>query len=316
MSLLDILGQFADAQGEYESQAPVSGLLGDWLKASAARAKKYATTPTGLLGDVAQSLEEQLPLGAINPITGAVDKAKLSQWVDAAPGMAGIMQVTKTPTGSLITEFDRRHQIAQQNAALPKEQGGLGLPPNNTAMDRAKALGFEDGWAHGSPSNNIKRFNGSSFGAEGRGTYATDYFPEASTYSGLKEGATNYPIMVKRDKTLTAGVGEKSPYNLLNAETDDALSAALKSGGYESITATQPPTADWLIKAGSIPMPERRHFVTENPSNIRSRFAAFDPMRVNDADLLGAASPEFLSALSILTGGGLLGYGAYKSGEK
>jgi hypothetical protein len=33
--------------------------------------------------------------------------------------------------------------LAQQRAALPVSQGGLGLPANNTAMDRARAMGFE-----------------------------------------------------------------------------------------------------------------------------------------------------------------------------
>ena len=40
------------------------------------------------------------------------------------------------------TEFSKAHKIAQANAALPIEQGGLGLLPDNTAMDRAKAMGF------------------------------------------------------------------------------------------------------------------------------------------------------------------------------
>lgn len=38
------------------------------------------------------------------------------------------------------TEFELAHELAQRNAALPIEQGGLGLPPNNTAMDRARAM--------------------------------------------------------------------------------------------------------------------------------------------------------------------------------
>lgn len=33
--------------------------------------------------------------------------------------------------------------VAQKNAALPIEEGGLGLPPNNTNRDRAKAMGFD-----------------------------------------------------------------------------------------------------------------------------------------------------------------------------
>lgn len=41
------------------------------------------------------------------------------------------------------TEFEIAHDIARKNAALPIEQGGLGLPADNTAMDRAKAMGFD-----------------------------------------------------------------------------------------------------------------------------------------------------------------------------
>lgn len=50
-------------------------------------------------------------------------------------GAAGV----QTP----LTEFEQAHLIAQRNAALPVSEGGLGLPPDNTAMDRAKALGFD-----------------------------------------------------------------------------------------------------------------------------------------------------------------------------
>jgi hypothetical protein len=41
-----------------------------------------------------------------------------------------------------------------------------------------------------------------------------------------------------------------------------------------------------------------------NPDQIRSRFAAFDPMRRNEADLLGNADPRLLGGIA---GGGLLG---------
>ena len=39
------------------------------------------------------------------------------------------------------TAFEVAHEVAQKNAALPVSKGGLGLPPNNTAMDRARAMG-------------------------------------------------------------------------------------------------------------------------------------------------------------------------------
>ena len=41
-----------------------------------------------------------------------------------------------------LTKYEEAHKIAQRNAALPIEKGGLGLSPDNTAKDRAKAMGF------------------------------------------------------------------------------------------------------------------------------------------------------------------------------
>ena len=42
-----------------------------------------------------------------------------------------------------LTEFEQAHLTAQRNAALPVNQGGLGLSADNSAMDRARAMGFD-----------------------------------------------------------------------------------------------------------------------------------------------------------------------------
>jgi len=42
------------------------------------------------------------------------------------------------------TPYELAHAEAQRVAALPVEQGGLGLPPDNTAMDRARAMGYKN----------------------------------------------------------------------------------------------------------------------------------------------------------------------------
>ena len=39
-------------------------------------------------------------------------------------------------------------------------------------------------------------------------------------------------------------------------------------------------------------------YVFPDPTVLRSRFAAFDPARVNEADLLGRADPKLLAALA------------------
>ena len=41
------------------------------------------------------------------------------------------------------TRYELAHAEAQRVAALPVEQGGLGLPANNTAMDRARAMDYD-----------------------------------------------------------------------------------------------------------------------------------------------------------------------------
>jgi hypothetical protein len=45
----------------------------------------------------------------------------------------------------------------------------------------------------------------------------------------------------------------------------------------------------------------------QDPSMIRSRFAAFDPARRNEADLLGAADPRLLALLAAASGGAAYG---------
>jgi len=65
------------------------------------------------------------------------------------------------------TNFERAHEIAQRNAAKPVSEGGLGLPADNTAMDRAKAMGFIPAY-HGT-TGDVKQFaknlRGSATGA-------------------------------------------------------------------------------------------------------------------------------------------------------
>lgn len=64
------------------------------------------------------------------------DRAAFERQMAEVPNLGGVMKVS----GAMRT--------AQRNAALPVEQGGLGLPPTNTAADRANALGYTD-YYHG-----------------------------------------------------------------------------------------------------------------------------------------------------------------------
>jgi hypothetical protein len=273
---------------------------------------------------------------------------------DVLMGFAG----TTTPVRGL-TKFEQAHQVAQRNAALPVEQGGLGLPPNNTAMDRAKAMGFDDGWKHGSPNPTIKSFDpsisikrGDDFGPA---TFATKSGDNASGYSLNWQEYASHPgkaaIEVKRQEILDrflkakqAG-NEKSAASIrqeLNTLRDgdefysDFLNYKLPSDGstvyplmiqaegmplvsgggknFRSVHPTEIPRARSSGSSGvlisDVADNSGRFSGTSdiaavfNPDQIRSRFAAFDPMRRNEADLLGNADPRLLGGIA---GGGLLG---------
>jgi len=190
---------------------------------------------------------------------------------------------------------DEALRLAQERAALPVERGGLGLPPNNTAEQRAAAMGFDADYAHGSPISKIKKLTPSNIGAEGPGIYATNYFPEANIYAGEKTGATIYPLKVKTNTAYQSG--SENPYMKLTVSNDEELSNALKRLGKESIIKEQQPTPEWLKALGTMEMPVREHFVSMNPDVLRSRFAAFDPFRRNAATAaaMGVAAPDLLA---------------------
>jgi hypothetical protein len=84
--------------------------------------------------------------------------------------------------------------LAQQRAALPVEQGGLGLPANNTAMDRAKAMGFDVDAYHSTNASDITKFDlGKSIRGEGTSVALT---PEnAQAYGNI-----TYPLKIDQQK--------------------------------------------------------------------------------------------------------------------
>lgn len=62
------------------------------------------------------------------------------------------------------TQFELAHEQAQRNAALPVSQGGLGLRADNTAMERAAAMGFLDDAWHGTNRDVLPGFDMSMLG--------------------------------------------------------------------------------------------------------------------------------------------------------
>jgi hypothetical protein len=83
--------------------------------------------------------------------------------------------------------------IAQRNAAKPVSEGGLGLPPNNTAMDRAKAMGFDTDAYHATDFD-IRNLDKAFLGLNTKAPSAKKAFFSAkhprTTYAYIDKGVT------------------------------------------------------------------------------------------------------------------------------
>jgi hypothetical protein len=157
---------------------PMVGGLADFL--AAGTSPQRTQQMRGLMEflqvpDIAQTLD-RVSYG--EPLTtGAGMTAKLRPEAEstlmAALGMlpAGRPAIRATkglPVGMSIKDVSAPQEaalrLAQQRAALPVSKGGLGLPKDNTPMDRAKAMGFDTPAFHGSKDPSITAFDPSLAG--------------------------------------------------------------------------------------------------------------------------------------------------------
>jgi hypothetical protein len=200
---------------------------------------------------------------------------------------------------------DEALEIARKNAVKM-----LGLPESNTAIDRARAMGFEEGIYHGA-TNDFPAFkvsDRSNVYATGEPRIADIYANAIGRHRGLREvnaGPNVMPLMYRgklievSDQGLSGGGWVND--NLaaaLGTERKRNLYKEVPSKGYSGVKITE------MDDLGG----RQSQYVFPDPSVLRSRFAAFDPARVNENDLLGQADPRLLALIAAGTGGGLLGY--------
>ena len=235
-------------------------------------------------------------------------------------GKPAIMATKGLPVGMSIKDVSAPQEaalrLAQQRAALPVEKGGLGLPKDNTAIDRAKAMGGKDQYHFSRTGGDYETLDS--------GQYAVAPFDAAGTHVGTKQAAadrfrnttattdqikgTSYPVTILGDRpllnqndmpfgeddlnaflrrqgghTLSDMKGGKMTYQDMNASLRKKL---FEEKGYTSI-----PYFNEVEGKGSI------SYIVP-PDNIRSRFAAFDPFRRNAAiaAAMGVAAPNLLAA--------------------
>jgi hypothetical protein len=221
---------------------------------------------------------------------------------------------------SYISPQQEALDTAQRNAALPVEEGGLGLPKDNTPKMRAEAMGYNTPAYHGTTVweaedgrklGDIEAFNrlasteivGRKPSIDQMGIWASDR-PDASgagMYSG-SQGAI-YPLMLRMENPKATSF-EQMARTASNLSGGKALGATevprvsdvepyrqrLKEQGYDSLMLRAKegsPYTEFVDQTG---------YVLLEPSQVRSRFAAFDPMRRNEADILAGVLPLGLLA--------------------
>ena len=156
------------------------------------------------------------------------------------------------------TQFEKAQEIASKNAETL-----LGLPKGNTAMDRAKAMGYNTPAYHGTNVQFSEFGPNSWFTTEPK--YASDYAYVLQP-SGTAEAPQVIPTLLNLGKTKEAQ---------MFTTTDDVMKALGKKNT-DSFTLSN-------VGGGS-----SSHYVIKDPANVRSQFAAFDPARANEPDLLAA----------------------------
>ena len=163
-------------------------LLAEWLRDNVNTASSmYA--PSYQQGEAATNLAGLAQLGSF----------------PMAPKSAGGTLGTLTKHGAPDTEYSLAHERARKNAMVL-----LGLPENNTAMDRAKAMGFDvDRPVYHGTNANIDEFDlarsGEASGAEqyGSGVYTATNPQIASGYADpRKEGGNVMPLLSRANNLL------------------------------------------------------------------------------------------------------------------
>ena len=283
---VDMLAWLLRKGGVNVGEAPIGGEA--WM-----RQKGLMATPenrlAGLLGEGA---------GLAAPIVAAAKAPEIAGGLlQMGRNLATPATMNKQAGQVFIYPQEKALATAQKNAALPIEQGGLGLHTNNTPLERAQAMGFDTNTImyHGGKKN----FD--SFNQSRNGIYFTDSHDLAKEY-GKK--VKNIYLKKGSAKEFDASGNSFSDYETYRFLNDNVRRMVGDSSVVMKNFKDAPNPA--------LDAPASTVVAINRPSQARYTTAAFDPMRRNEADLLGRADPKLLS---LLAAGGLLGTAGYNKAK-
>jgi len=140
------------------------------------------------------------------------------------------------------TEYELAHEVAQRNAALPVEQGGLGLPLNNTAMDRAKAMGFDTTAYHGS-GEVFDEFDPLKMGKTDDGWFGKGFYfspkPEIANQYVAGRSPNVQQVLLKAENPYDWRVNEGGGMRLGTMDERYAKTREIMAKGHDSVDVYQ-----------------------------------------------------------------------------
>ena len=244
---------------------------------------------------------------------------QIAQFQREAADEAANMGMAGMTAGKFEYPQAKALETAQRNASKPISQGGLGLPANNTPIDRAKAMGFDTEAYHGTglqanvddPSGallspDFRDYIESADGLPVRSALFTSTSPKVGSGYAERQSGQVAPLLLNEGKQAWSNANGKLWIDHFKEKgIPEANARGARTAGYDSYkikNVIDPFDMKFAEVADTIAM--------VNPKNIRSRFAAFDPARRNEADILGKVDNQLLQ---ILAGAGLLGVGGYNA---
>lgn len=234
-------------------------------------------------------------------------KAARNRAIDAYTNQA---MAAMSAHAKFVYPQDKALKTAQRNA-----EKMLGLPANNTPAMRAKAMGLDTDFFHGQRQPNPKREY-----IEGLGNVVVDQ-PELQTISKIKVGGGNgeggaffgtndpfvangyagngavYPVQTSGKLLRESGVttGNIEAFNRgLDRNKSRYFNNEIKQSIAEGKGGTVFRNVEDSAGQKLYDIPSDVYAITSAP--VRSRFAAFDPARINENDLLAGAMPLGLLA--------------------
>ena len=240
----------------------------------------------------------------------------LTEWGYNPSVDEGLLGMPKAPQDDALA-------LGQKNAALSIEDGGLGLPENNTAMDRASAMGFDidTTYMHESPNKSPinKIEGGGDFGGifalpnERAGYYNNvsefhlrgEPFSDDDIYDVASNNYEGVARIIKKNLGEDVDVDEYLDY----IATFDNVPSGVIEDSYSGLQKARAEIAR-LGGASAVTQPDEFSNTVQllGGKDLRSANARFDPTKTGSSNLLAGVGGIGLT--------GLLGYNMQDEGPQ